>query len=139
MGKQGFSGMSFPFRFDGRGGVAKSTTSHQDFTHIKEGVIQVLGTNIGERIMELDFGSEVNKVQFSNIDNEINMAELEFYVRDAISKWDNRVEVKAVDIKPFVDETMAGFLVELHLHVIKFMQDFTMSAKIMDGGAYLNE
>lgn len=139
MGKQGFSGMSFPFRFDGRGGVAKSTTSHIDFSHIKEGIIQILGTSIGERAMELDFGSEVNKVQFSSIDNDISKSELDFYIRDAIAKWDNRVEVKKIDIQPFSNETMAGFLVDLHLHVVKFMQDFSLSAKIVDGGVYLNE
>lgn len=139
MGKQGFSGMSFPFRFDGRGGVAKSTTSHQDFSHIKEGIIQLLGTNIGERIMELDFGSEVNKVMFNSIDSEISVSELEFYIRDAISKWDNRVEVNSVKVTPFVDEENAGFLVDLDLKAIKFMQDFKMSSIITEGGVTFNE
>lgn len=139
MGKQGFSGMSFPFRFDGRGGVAKSTTSHQDFSHIKEGIIQLLGTNIGERIMELDFGSEVNKVMFNSIDSEISVSELEFYIRDAISKWDNRVEVNSVKVTPFVDEENAGFLVDLDLKAIKFMQDFKMSSIITEGGVAFNE
>lgn len=89
--------------------------------------------------MELDFGSEVNKVMFNSIDSEISVSELEFYIRDAISKWDNRVEVNSVKVTPFVDEENAGFLVDLDLKAIKFMQDFKMSSIITEGGVTFNE
>ena len=134
MGKQGYSGMSFPFRFDGRGGVAKSTTSHNDFSHIKEGIIQVLGTNLGERVMEINFGSEVYKSQFDSIYDEITHSELEFYVRDAIQVWDNRVEVKKVTVTPIDTEEFAGLQVDLDLKAVKYMQDFPMSIRISGEG-----
>lgn len=134
MGKQGYTGMSFPFRFDGRGGVAKSTTSHSDFSHIKEGIIQVLGTNLGERVMEINFGSEVYKAQFDNIYDEITCSELEYYVRDAIQIWDNRVEVKKVTITPIDTEEFSGLQVDIDLKAVKYLQDFSMSARISTEG-----
>lgn len=139
MGKQGFSGMSFPFRFDGRGGVAKSTTSHNDFSHIKEGIVQVLGTNVGERIMEINFGSEVYKVQFDNIYDELTHSELKFYVKECIQTWDNRVQVKSIDVEPVNTENFAGLLVNLKLTAVKYMQDFDMSVQISaEGDVSLN-
>lgn len=139
MGKQGYSGISFPFRFNGRGGVATSTTSHNDFSHIKEGIIQLLGTNIGERIMETNFGSEVYKIQFDSIYDEVTYSEMEFYIQEAIQTWDNRVQVKNITVTPIDSEEFSGLQVDLDLLAVKFLQDFSMSAKInWEGDVTLN-
>lgn len=50
--QSGFTGISFPFRINSRGGVSMSTTSSTDPTHIKESIQQIFLTNFLERPME---------------------------------------------------------------------------------------
>jgi len=80
--QRGFTGISFPFRFDGRGGVATSTTSITDFSHIKESIMQIILTQVGERRMEPDFGSEVRDHLFTMVDDETDIAILKFKIQD---------------------------------------------------------
>ena len=126
MGKQGYGGFSFPFRFDGRGGVATSSTSSYDFTHIKEGIMQVLGTRLGERVNEPEFGSLVHRVQFANTGDTRAMSLLEAYVREAITNWDKRVEVLDVFIAEYSGSEYKGFEVTLNVRVNKFLQELNI-------------
>ena len=62
MPRSGFTGISYPFRLNGVGGVAISTTTEDDATHIAESIIQILGTGYLERPMEGDkFYSNVTR------------------------------------------------------------------------------
>jgi phage baseplate assembly protein W len=131
MAKTGFTGIAFPFRFSGRGGVAVSTTSADDFSHIKEGLMQVIGTAINERIFELGVGSEVYKAQFNNAWDESDIAILKFYVQDAVKKWDNRVEVDNITVTPMDDEVQGTHIhVEVDFTVKKYMKSDTVSIKV---------
>lgn len=134
MGKQGFKGISFPFRFNGRGGVATSGTSANDFSHIRESIIQILGTRLGERVNELNFGSEVYKVQFEEIDDGISASELKLYVTEAIKTWDKRVTINNIVVEPFSDENGSGFIVAVSFNVSKYMQDIDMSFSVSKEG-----
>lgn len=127
----GYKGISFPFRFNGRGGVATSTTSSDDFSHIKEGIQQIIGTAIGERIFETKFGSEVNKYNFQNQDDPIEISRLRFYIEEAINKWEDRVELLDVQVTPIENEENLGYtLVEVDFRVTKYMKSDTVSMKI---------
>jgi phage baseplate assembly protein W len=131
MAKTGFAGISFPFRFSGRGGVAVSTTSADDFSHIKEGLMQVIGTAVNERVFELGVGSEVYKSQFKNAWDESDTAILKFYVEDAVKKWDKRVEVDNVIITPMDDELIGTHIhVDVEFTVNKYMKSDTVSIKV---------
>lgn len=131
--EQGFKGMSFPFRFSGGGGVAVSSTTVNDFTHIKESIKQILGTRIGERINEVDFGSEVHKQLFEDMYDETNVAILKFYILEAIQKFETRVIVEEEDITvtPIEDgEVGAKLLVEIDFTVIQYLKQDRVTLKL---------
>lgn len=129
--QKGFTGISFPFRFDGRGGVATSTTSINDFTHIKESIMQIILTKVGERRMELEFGSEVRDHLFSMIDDETDIAILKFKIQEAIEKYEKRVDVINIDI--IHDEKIAGegtWIIEMNFLVKKYLKNDVVRFKL---------
>lgn len=131
--EQGFKGMSFPFRFGGNGGVVTTTTSINDFTHIKESIQQIIGTKLGERINEIDFGSEVHKQLFQDIYDETNQAIVKFYVMEAIQKFEKRVIVEEDDIvlTPLEDgDRGAKLLVEIDFTVIQYLKKDRVTLKM---------
>lgn len=70
---------------------------------IKESILIILGTVKGERIMRPDFGCEINELVFSP--NNTQTASLfEFYIQQALMKWEPRIEVLDVDAYPDADE-----------------------------------
>jgi len=130
-GQKGFTGISFPFRFDGIGRVATSTTSITDFSHIKESIIQIILTQVGERRMELEFGSEVRDHLFSMSDDETDIAILKFKIQEAIEKHEKRVEINNIEI--IRDESIAGegtWIVEIDFKVIKYLKNDTVRFKL---------
>lgn len=129
--QKGFTGISFPFRVDGRGGIATSTTSTVDFTHIKESITQILLTQLEERNMELEFGSEVKKHTFQMTDDETDIAILKYHIQEAIEKFEKRVEVNNIavfheDIKDFGDTWIA----EIDFTVIKYLKNDIVRLKL---------
>lgn len=127
---KGFTGISFPFRFNIRGGIATSTTSADDFSHIKESIMQVLGTMKGERHFELKFGSEVHKTQFSNIDDLGEQDYLKFLITEAIKQHEPRVEVEEVIIHPQDFEFGYGALVTVNFMVKKYLSYDSVSIEL---------
>lgn len=130
-GMKGFTGVSFPFRFDGRGGVAVSTTSVTDFSHIRESIIQIVLTQLGERRMELDFGSEVRDHVFSMTDDETDIAILKYEIKEAVERFDDRVEVTGITVTH--DETMdgeIGWIVDVDIYVKKYLKNDTVRFKL---------
>ena len=61
---QSYTGISFPFRIGVKGGVVLSTTTEQEAEHIKESIIQIIGTKPMERIMEYHIKSDVSTYIF---------------------------------------------------------------------------
>lgn len=60
----GYTGLSFPFRLGKSGGLAMSTTSYKDPAHIEEAIQVRLLTYIRERLMNPEFGSNLDKYVF---------------------------------------------------------------------------
>ena len=53
------TGLKFPFNFTARsGGADVSTSTSREHEHIRESIIQILGTHPGERFMNPEFGSQ---------------------------------------------------------------------------------
>lgn len=121
---KGFCGISFPFRFDGRGGVVKSTTSPDDFSHIDESIAQILLTKVLERPMELQFGSEVHKQLFRNPEDATEIGILEFYIKEALEKFEPRIEVIGVNVYTTTDpdsgETI--WMAEIDRKVLRYLK-----------------
>ena len=64
--------ISYPFTFDAQGNVATTTDQSKIW---QDRVLAVLGTNLGERVQRLDFGSEIYKKQFETSDVAISEIE----------------------------------------------------------------
>lgn len=93
----GFRGISFPFRIGNRGGVVMSGTSAYEVPHILESMQQILLTKPRERGMETDFHCEVINNVFG-INNENLYALVEYQVKSALEKWEDRITVDSVNV-----------------------------------------
>jgi phage baseplate assembly protein W len=85
------SGLSFPLQVDHRGAIALAS-GEEDIT---QAIGLILSTAPGERPMRPEFGCEIHNSLFDTIDAE-TVAEMESAVRDALARWEPRIEVDRV-------------------------------------------
>ena len=84
-------GVSFPLRVED-GKIAWSGYEKS----IRESIMTILGTAMGERVMRPDFGCGIHDLAFSV--NDVSTAALAiFYVEESLKKWEPRIEVINVD------------------------------------------
>jgi phage baseplate assembly protein W len=89
-------GMKYPFRFQSvSGGTDVSAATSREHDHIRESILQILGTRPGERLMNPEFGSRLHDLVFEQND-EILKGLIRHYVIDAIKRWEKRVVITAV-------------------------------------------
>lgn len=93
----GFTGISFPFRINGKGGVTMSSTSVSDVPHIVEAIEQILLTKPRERRMEYHFKSDLDTDIFEPNDSSAKNL-IEHQIREALGNLEDRIEVVNVDI-----------------------------------------
>jgi hypothetical protein len=86
------TGWSFPVRTDSRGAVATATAE----TDIEESIRVILGTAKGERVMRPEFGCDLQDYTFAVVDTT-TLTLVEASVRDALRRWEPRIEVLSVD------------------------------------------
>lgn len=63
---------------------------------IRESILLILKTSMGERIMRPDFGCGLNELVYSTIDTSTASLAI-FYVEEALKKWEPRIELIKVD------------------------------------------
>lgn len=85
------SGVSFPLGVDARGGVA---LAHED-QDVQQAITIILGTAPGERPMRPEFGCGIHDFVFESVDADM-LGRLEFEIRDALDRWEPRIEVRDV-------------------------------------------
>ena len=83
-------GISFPLRFEN--GSMVMTTGTED---IDRGILVVLSTAPGERVMRPAFGCKIWELLFEPI-NANTLGLMEEAVREALSRWEPRIDVLAV-------------------------------------------
>ena len=88
------NGIKFPFSING-GAIA--TSGSEDL--IRESVMLILGTAKGERVMRPDFGCGINELVFAT-NNTSTATLIAFYVKEALLKWEPRIEVDEVQASP---------------------------------------
>lgn len=87
--------LSYPYRFDGRGGTA----GDDDETYIRGLIEQVLFTTPGERVMRPDFGSGLLQLVFAPNSPEL-AATTQFLAQGALQSWlGHLIAVEAVDVE----------------------------------------
>jgi len=80
-------GWKFPIDVDRRRGVAMS--QHED--NIYESILIIIGTAFGERVMRPEFGCAIHDLIFAP-NNPNTHGLIIYYVREAIVKWEPRVQ-----------------------------------------------
>lgn len=88
-------GPRFPFEFDHGGGLKTSRSTFEKQDHIKESVIQILGTKIGERFLRPEFGSRLHELVFESNDHVLK-AMLAHYIREALGRWEKRLVIDSI-------------------------------------------
>ena len=104
MAQQAFLGVGwqFPIRAGTVDQPDRIATSAYDRS-IEESIRIILGTSRGERVMRPDFGANLKRLVFAQ--NNASTAGLAiFYVREALKKWEPRIELLGVDAEPDVTE-----------------------------------
>lgn len=86
------TGVAFPLGVDQRGAIALA----QGETDVEQAIAIILATAPGERPMRPDFGCSVHDHVFDVLDAEA-FGSIENAVREAIDRWEPRVEVLDVD------------------------------------------
>lgn len=88
------TGWAFPVQVDAKGGNRLQRYEED----IKEACRIILGTALGERAMRPDFGCAVHDLVFDPADASL-AGKIEFYVENALSRWEPRIEVKTVEAR----------------------------------------
>lgn len=92
-------GLKFPIDVDRRRGVAMSQAEDS----IYEAILIILGTALGERIMRPDFGCAIHDLIFAP-NNPNTHGLIVYYVKEAIRKWEPRVQDVTVEVETSRDE-----------------------------------
>lgn len=92
-------GWAFPFRFTSLGRIKKLTgvQAADSIQKVSMAIQQILGTKIGSRVIDRDFGSDLRGLIFDPI-NELTATRIRFATVEAIQRWEKRVEILDVDV-----------------------------------------
>lgn len=88
-------GWRFPVGVNSKGGIAL-TRGESD---IEASILVILGTARGERVMRPEFGSSIHDFVFMP-NNATTHGLLAYHVREALARWEPRIEVTTVDVQP---------------------------------------
>ena len=89
------TGWCFPIRVDARGGIAMCS----DEEKIAQSIRIILSTAKGERVMRPDFGCDLREFVFASMDRS-TLKMVESAVRDALVRWEPRIDVDSVRVSP---------------------------------------
>lgn len=106
-------GIKLPFKFAEAGSVG-IVEQEAGLEKIKQSVAIILGTHLGERLFNVEFGSRLDEIPFEL--NDAPTRDLLFlYTAEAIQRWEKRVILG--DIKFITDEEnyVLGIIIELKL------------------------
>ncbi|GAA4425708.1 GPW/gp25 family protein [Actinokineospora soli] len=97
------AGWAFPLGVGAQGGIALVRRE----VELEQAMRLILATYPGERPMRPEFGSRIRDYVFRSID-PATIAELAHEVRRALLRWEPRVDIEVVDVRP--DPDTAGTL-----------------------------
>lgn len=102
-------GWAFPFRFSSVGRVRKivGVTPASSLEKIKMAIRQILGTRIGSRVIDREWGSDLREIIFEPID-EVAATSLRLAITEALQTWERRITMLNVSIS--IDRAIEGVL-----------------------------
>jgi phage baseplate assembly protein W len=87
-------GIAFPFQYSKNGLIEFSSFENS----VEESIFIILSTKIGERMMNPEFGCQINELLFEE-NGPATHALAEQYVKVALRKWENRIVLISVKAK----------------------------------------
>lgn len=70
---------------------------------IAQSIKNILGIHLGERYKLPQFGSTLRRLLFEPI-SDLTAMNIEITVRDLIERWEDRITIDTIVVKPFEDE-----------------------------------
>ena len=132
MPQSGYTGISYPFRINNRGGCVMSTTSRNDPTHIAESIQQIFNTGFLERPMESQVYTTVKSLLFEP--NDISLQQvLRKRVVDDLDRLEERVECDEDGVEFEVEEEEGGIeylYVNITYKIIRYNTYYTSKIKV---------
>jgi phage baseplate assembly protein W len=89
-----WSGLAMPLKKKALGYFTPST----DIDLLKSSINMILGTRIGERVMNPAFGSRLYEIPLTQQVDAVTQILVQEHVIDAINRWEPRVSTEAVDM-----------------------------------------
>lgn len=131
MPQSGFTGISYPFRVNNRGGVSMSTTSATDPTHIAESIRQIFNTSFLERPMESDIYTTVTSLLFEPNDEALQ-AVLKSRMVDDLERLEERVTCSEdnIEFTIEVEDDVEFLYANLTYTIIKYNTSYTSKVKV---------
>src|SRR5215468_12298027 len=81
----------------------------EDRDSVRQAILLLLSTRPGERVMRPNYGCDLHRLVFSPNDNTTAGLAIH-YVRQAIERWEPRVEVVRLDAERDPEQTNPGYL-----------------------------
>jgi phage baseplate assembly protein W len=94
------TGWAFPPKVNANGGLSWSTGPDR----IYDAIWIVLSTSLGERLMRPTFGGGIHEFVFQS-NSAVMRAGLASQVKDALTRWEPRIELETVRVDESVDDT----------------------------------
>jgi len=119
-------GFSIPFRFDpATGGVAQESGAEK----LKENIIHILLTGIGERVMRRDYGGGIRQL-VHDPNNDALRAIVQHQIAKSIGQWEPRVLLQNVT----VTQQDGTLIAEIEYVIRRTQQPESLSVPIGLGG-----
>jgi len=103
-----WNGISFPFRKAGDGFPPASRGD----SHIWESIQQILLTRRGERVMNPEFGSNLQDIVFENNDDDMAVDLGVFEIKESLARWEPRIVIIDVEGKSDPNTGYVNFVIE---------------------------
>lgn len=132
MPRSGFTGISYPFRVNSRGGCSMSTTSATDPTHIIESIEQIFGTNYLERPMEGNYVyTSVSAMLFEPNDIALQQVLKTRMVAD-LERLEKRITCDEgdIDFEVEIEDGISVLYAKITFKVIKYDTTYTSKIKV---------
>jgi hypothetical protein len=97
---------------------------------VRQAILLLLSTMPGERVMRPDYGCDLHKLIFSPNDNTTAGLAIH-YVRQALDRWEPRIQVTHLDADPNPNEPgRLDIVLEYRLRTMKRTDELTFSINL---------
>lgn len=97
---------------------------------VRQAILLLLTTMPGERVMRPDYGCPLHRLMFAP--NDAATAGLAIhYVRQALTRWEPRIEIQQLDANPSADEGRLTVALEYRLRASGLRENLTFNLDLM--------